>query len=64
LPEETECPRCPKPGFVRLENVIKGYQARRVFYCGACGHEWSVSDDGSVQSNRTSDRPDRSRSQG
>ena len=35
------CPRCHEVELVRFENVIKGTQASRLFYCGGCDLEWA-----------------------
>ena len=40
----TECPKCHKVGFVRIEHVFTGRKGRRSCYCGACNYEWEVND--------------------
>ena len=44
VPDKTACPRCNKVGLVRLETVIKGGQSRLHYYCGACAHEWELTE--------------------
>jgi hypothetical protein len=44
MPHRTQCPHCEKIGFVRTEHVITGTIANVAFYCGACGHQWSVTE--------------------
>jgi transposase-like protein len=44
VPHQTPCPQCRRVGLVRFENVIKGTKTSRLYYCGACDHEWSVED--------------------
>jgi transcription elongation factor Elf1 len=62
MPDKTVCPRCRKIGFVRLETVIKAGNAVRSFYCGACGHQWTVTEDASAPPAKgRNGRPDRSR---
>jgi hypothetical protein len=64
MPDKTPCPRCHKAGLVRLETIIKGGRSLRHYYCGACAHEWELSEFGDAppQSNdRSAGRPDRSR---
>lgn len=36
------CPRCSEVHLVRFENVIKGTQVSRLFYCGGCDLEWTI----------------------
>jgi hypothetical protein len=45
MPDRTECRRCKKTGFVRVERVIKGNKAERQFFCGACEYTWTVWDE-------------------
>jgi hypothetical protein len=60
MPDRTECRRCKRTGFVRVEHVIKGDKAERQFFCGACDYTWSVWDeDGPTL--RPDKRPERSR---
>lgn len=62
VPDKTACPRCNKVGLVRLETVIKGGQSRLHYYCGACAHEWDLTERGAPRkSHRSNERPDRSR---
>ena len=51
MPDRTECPRCRKVGFVRYENVVKGGNAARHFYCGSCNYSWSIADEGDARQN-------------
>ena len=44
MPDKTECQRCHKTGFVRVEHVIKAQASVRHFYCGYCNHSWAVAD--------------------
>jgi hypothetical protein len=48
-----KCPHCDKVGFVRHENVVKGNQAERHFFCGACDHKWAVVDSRGLPSGLT-----------
>jgi transposase-like protein len=59
MPDKTACPRCAVIGFVRVENVIKGTNAERRYFCGACAYEWSVADPGTTQ--RDSTPPERAK---
>jgi len=38
------CRRCHRLGVVRHENVVRGMVAERHFFCGICGHGWTVKD--------------------
>jgi transposase-like protein len=51
VPDRTPCPRCEKTGFVRYENVIRGGNAERHFYCGFCNHSWTVTHSGETAQN-------------
>jgi hypothetical protein len=42
MPHSIQCPRCRRPGFVRVERVIKGGASHDAHYCGACNHSWEV----------------------
>jgi transcription elongation factor Elf1 len=63
MPDTLRCPRCYKVGLVRLETVIRGRRSLRHFYCGACGHEWELTQEGSAptKGHKEIGRPDRSR---
>jgi hypothetical protein len=65
MPDKPPCTRCKKIGFVRIENVVKGGIASKVFFCGACEFSWEVADDGSDRASVDPAKkgpPDRSRS--
>ena len=59
MPAHTRCPRCHKIGLVRFETVIRAGVVQRNYYCGACNHSWTVTDDGTEARNPDSppDRP-------
>jgi hypothetical protein len=66
MPDKTPCRHCKKTGFVRRERVIRGGVSATEYYCGACEHSWTITDDqpkGKRQpARRAATRPDRSRS--
>ena len=64
MPDTLRCPRCHKVGLVRVETVIKGRRTLRHLYCGACSHEWELTQEGSAPAKRRKEigAPDRSRS--
>jgi transcription elongation factor Elf1 len=43
MPVTLTCPRCHHIGLVRLEQVIQGTEVTTSYFCGACTHEWAVS---------------------
>jgi hypothetical protein len=61
MPAKTQCRRCEKVGFVRFEHVIRGGRAERHYYCGACNHSWTVTDDGTKRQRGSLRRIDRAR---
>ena len=44
MAHQTQCIKCGLVGLVRLENVIRGTEITRLYYCGACDHSWTVND--------------------
>jgi hypothetical protein len=46
VPHQNPCPVCHELNLVRFERIIKGADVSRVFFCGACEHEWQVYDPG------------------
>ena len=44
MPNAKPCPRCAKTGLVRVEYIITGKAASRLFYCGGCEYQWSIAD--------------------
>ena len=42
MPDRIACPSCNRTGLVRYENIIKGTQTSRLYYCGGCDFEWAT----------------------
>ena len=44
MPHQIVCPRCGTCGLVRVEHVIRGEHATRVYDCGGCEYAWTIPD--------------------
>ena len=44
MPHQIVCPKCGTCGLVRVEHVIRGEHATRVYDCGGCEYAWTIPD--------------------
>ena len=55
VPNEIRCPKCATGDFIRFEHVINGHNATKLYFCGACAHEWMKMSQANHGSQRSSD---------
>jgi hypothetical protein len=40
VPKDIHCPNYAKVDFIRVEHVLNGHKASKLYFCGACDYEW------------------------